>query len=352
MLIAPVSHSTSAGGAERWMNLLFPRMVDRGDQVHLLGQIPGWVLPQTAIPFTPKWSRRTTLKGLPRLPAERCAVAAAADRLHPDVFHAQFKREQIGLSDILGRRAPVIWTEHGRFPAGRGSKPLRIGYQRASKHISDLVCVSQAVADEMAGIVGRHVRIEVVPNAIDTTRIRPTPPEQRAAARERLGVPADARVVAWVGRMEAAKLPLLAARAGALIDGVTLLAGGGALWEEVASAVAQTNVRALGPLREPSIVYEAADVFLFTSTGEGEGLPFSLLEASARDLPIVVNESSGMAGELNGAAVTVADDDPRTLAAALESAKPSGGSSRAWAVAHDLEPWTERLAAIFAAALR
>jgi glycosyltransferase involved in cell wall biosynthesis len=346
VLISPVCHSDGAGGAERYLNLLYPRLVEHGFRAHLIGSVPNWPLPETAVAFTSKWSRRTTLKQLAHLSAERRAVAAVADELQPGLFHAQFKREQIGLTDVLARRAPVVWTEHGRFPGGLLEKGLAAGYRLASRRVEAIICVSRAVAEQLGGVVGSSVRLEVVPNAIDTTTMHPATPKDRAAARAQLDVPADARVVAWVGRLTEGKQPVLAAQAGYRLDGVILMAGSGPLSAEVAARADGETVRVLGHLADPSVVYRAADAFLFTSNGRGEGYPYSLLEAAAYDLPIVVNAGAGIGDELRGAAVTVAEDSPEALADALMAAT-SRGESRAWACEHDLVPWAARHAEIF-----
>lgn len=328
------------------MNLLFPRLVEHGHRAHLIGSVPDWPLPATAVAFTPKWSRRSIISSLPRLPAERRAVAAVADELHPGLFHAQFKREQIGLTDVLARRAPVAWTEHGRFPGGRLGRAMAGGYRLASRRVGVIVCVSRAVAEDVGGIVGSRVPIEVVPNAIDTSTVRPPTAQQRAAARARLGVDADARMVAWIGRLHESKRPLLAAEAGAHLDGVMLMAGSGPLSAELTARVDGVTVRAVGHLADPSIVYRAADAFLFTSNGASEGFPYSLLEAAAHDLPIVANAGAGIQEELCGAAVTIVDDSAQALAGALMAAA-SRGESRSWACRHDLTQWATRHAEIF-----
>lgn len=346
VLISPVCQSDGAGGAERYLTLLYTSLCEQGHRAHLIGSVPDWPLPATPVAFTPKWSRRSTLRQLVHISAERRAVGAVADELQADLFHAQFKREQIGLTDVLARRAPVIWTEHGQFPGGRLENGLAAAYRLASRRVGAIICVSRTVAEQVGGIVGSSVRVEVVPNAIDTTTVHPATSEERAAARAQLNVPVDARVVAWVGRLAEGKQPVLAAQAGYRLDGVMLIAGSGPLSAQMEAFADGASVRVLGHLADPSVVYRAADVFLFTSNGRGEGYPYSLLEAAAYDLPIVVNAGAGIGAELRGAAVAVAEDTPQALAEALMAAT-SRGESRAWACGHDLVAWAARHAEIF-----
>lgn len=351
MLISPVCHSDGPGGAERYLSLLFGRLAAHGHDVHLIGDVPGWPFAETDVAFSPKWSRRTRPRDVIRLPAERRAVARVADALGPGLFHAQFKREQIAFTGLLADRAPVVWTEHGRFPDGRFGQVLAGAYRRAARRVSAIICVSAGVAEQIAAIVGPSVALEVIPNAIDTEAVRPPSADERTSARAALDLPPDATVVAWVGRLAAGKRPDLAVRAGAELDGVLLMAGSGPGLESLAREADAAGVRLLGHLTDPGVVYRAADAFLFTSSGRGEGLPYSVLEAAAHDLPIVVNAGAGLAEELRGAAVTVVDDSAAALADALAGAA-SRGESRAWAIEHDLVPWAARHAELFASLAR
>lgn len=341
-----VCQTTVAGGAERYLTTLYREFHKRGHEPRLLGNVPGWTeagLPATAVALGPKWDGRRTLKLLPRLPAERRAVVA--DR-GPGCtgFHVQFKREQIGLTGPLSAYAPVLWTEHGRFKGGAEGKLLGAAYRRAARRAAAIICVSEVVADDVRHIVGRTPRVFVVPNAIDTTAVRPATTEQRAEARRSLGLPADEPVLAWVGQLHAGKLPLLAAKVGRQFPGVTVIAGKGALSGEVQAAVDGNRVRFLGFQADPSPIYRAADVFLFTSRGVNEGFPTnSMLEAAAHGLPMVTNSGSGFAGDIGKLGGIVAGDNPAELSAGASLAVAEGESrsqlARVWAEQHDLAPW-------------
>jgi glycosyltransferase involved in cell wall biosynthesis len=351
MHLVPVCHSDTSGGAEHYLKLLYPRLHAAGHDVHLVGSVPGWEetgLPSTRVAFGPKWGRRTILTGVPRLPRERRAVERVVSRMPVDVFHAQFKREQIGLTGLLRQHAPVIWTEHGRFPIGRNGRVLAVGYRRAARNVAAIICVSDVVAENVRAVVGPEVRIEVVPNAIDTDAVHVTTAEERHAARVALGLPdTDVKVLVWVGRVSPGKLPLLAAETGRRFSGVTVLAGDGQLAPELRARADGDRVRYVGLQPDPSCLYRAADALLFTSDGSGEGMPYTLLEAAAHGLPIVANAGSGLAALIEAAGGSVVADDPAALAAAAESAATDcSGRARAWAQANDLDLCARRHAEI------
>jgi glycosyltransferase involved in cell wall biosynthesis len=351
MHLVPVCHTNASGGAERYLNLLYPRLRALGHDVQLVGSVPGWDdtgLPSTPVSLGPKWGRRTLLTGLPRLPRERRAIEQLVNGMPVDVFHAQFKREQIGLTDLLRRHAPVIWTEHGRFPVGGMGRALAAGYRRAARNVAAIICVSELVAENVRAIVGPEARIEVVLNAIDTVAVQVTTAEERRAARAVLGLPGpEVKVLAWVGRASPGKLPLLAVETGRRFSGVTVIAGDGQLAAELRARADGDRVRYLGFQSDPSRVYRAADALLFTSDGSGEGMPYTLLEAAAHGLPIVANSGSGLVGLVEAAGGRVVADDPAALAAAAEAASTDASDRpRAWALANDLDLWARRHADI------
>ena len=356
MLIAPVCCSPYAGGAERYLNLLSPRLADHGHSVHLIGSIPGWSetgLASTPVALGPKWDGASTLRYLPRLPFERRAVALVADELQPEVFHMQFKREQIGLTSLLARRAPVVWTEHGVFQHRRSAQWLARAYRHAARHVEAIICVSDVVAADVRQIVGPAIRLEVIPNAIDTSATVPPTPSTKQAARAALGVPAHEKVLAWAAQVHPGKEPLLAAATGRHFPGITLLAGDGPLATQLEARVDGQRVRYLGYQPNPSLLYQAADVFLFTSHG-GEGYPTnSLLEAAAHGLPIVANAGAGADSALRGASAIIAPDDPGELAnaAARLATRSANEQSRTWACAHDIHPWVAQHATLLRAVL-
>lgn len=349
-----VCSSSTSGGAERHLVLLYSALAQRGHVPRLIGSVPGWRetgLASTDPHLGPKWAgTRSIVSGSVLIGRERDRVMQLAERAGADVFHAQFKREQIGFSAHLSRLAPVVWTEHGRLPGGARGAVMRSRYASASRFATLIVCVSDEVALDVRQVVSPECRVEVIPNAIDTVRIKPPTQEEKAEARAALGLgDLTVPVLAWIGRMDDSKLPLLAAEAAARFPGTSLLVGGGRLAERVAAIADGNGVRYLGFLRDPALVYRAADVFLFTSSGRSEGYPTnSLLEASAMGLPTVANAASGASRILDAAGGIICDDDAAALAeAAVRAVDPvRSAAARRWAERHDLESWASAYEAL------
>ena len=136
---------------------------------------------------------------------------------------------------------------------------------------------------------------------VDTARFAPVAPERRKAAREALGVPEDARVIAFVGRFVGDKgVRELAAAFDGLArerpDVHLVMAGGFEDRDPVPAAVRRQleehpRVRLLGFVEAPESLYAAAD--LVTLPTYREGFPNVPLEAAAMGLPVVATRIPG-----------------------------------------------------------
>lgn len=123
---------------------------------------------------------------------------------------------------------------------------------------------------------------------------------QRAAYRERHGIPQAVPLVGTVMRFNEEKRPLLwaeiAARVGkALPEAHFLVVGDGPLREQLEARVAQPDLAGrlhlVGIERQPLEAMAAMDLFLLSS--RGEGLPNVLVEAQAVGVPVVTTRVGG-----------------------------------------------------------
>jgi glycosyltransferase involved in cell wall biosynthesis len=175
-------------------------------------------------------------------------------------------------------------------------------------------------------------RTALFPYAVDVEGFRARSalaPSARAAVRERLGVPADARVLLAVAKLSPREAPwdlLRAFAAAAHPDRWLVIAGDGpsrAELEAYAGRQGLTRVRFLGyiPYAELPELYAAADLFLHPVQEERWGV--SVAEALACGLPVIASSRVGAAHDLlvagrNGFTYPAGDD--AALAARIEEA--------------------------------
>ena len=136
--------------------------------------------------------------------------------------------------------------------------------------------------------------VNVLPNAVDTERLR-FDPARRAAARAALGL-GEELTVGHVGTLTTPKnhqflLPVFSEIRKARPDAVLLLAGEGPLRPQVEEQIRALgldgSVRLLGNRRDVPDLLQAMDLFLFPSLHEG--LPVSVVEAQAAGLPVLMS---------------------------------------------------------------
>lgn len=169
---------------------------------------------------------------------------------------------------------------------------------RFSTHV---VAVSESTRDFLVQREGVPAsRVTTIHNGIDLGVYRPHP-ELRAAARQKFGLPADAFVVAGVGRLTHQKnfplfLDVAAEVAKAHPQAVFAIVGTG---EDEATLRAQAErpgiagrVKFLGFVGDMPALWPALDCLLLTS--RYEGLPITILEAMACGVPIIASNLDGM----------------------------------------------------------
>jgi glycosyltransferase involved in cell wall biosynthesis len=151
-----------------------------------------------------------------------------------------------------------------------------------------------------------------VPNPVDTSAFRPATTAERRELRAALGIPQDAEVVTYSGRLVAGKGLLTLARAWKDLvpmhpRALLVIIGPGAgqdspldaeqaLRQYVTTEGMQDRVILTGARNDVERYLAASDVFAFPSVAEGFGN--SLVEAMACGLPVICSRGAGGASDL------------------------------------------------------
>jgi glycosyltransferase involved in cell wall biosynthesis len=164
--------------------------------------------------------------------------------------------------------------------------------------------------------------VEVIPTGVDLERFRPG---DRREARRALGLDPDERLLLYVGRLDREKNLdfLLAACRGVGDWGIRLALIGRGTREADLRAAARRRlggppVTFLGGMPRDAIAryYRAADLFVFASTTETQGL--AVLEAMASGLPVVAVRAGGVEDVVaDGVSGLMAPEEPAAFAAAV-----------------------------------
>ena len=198
----------------------------------------------------------------------------------------------------------------------------RLAVPAAARRASRLIAPSEATKSEIVSLIGVEAsRIDVIPHGFDAeVTAEPTPDNE---LRGRLGLGSGPLILNVAAKKSHKNLVRLV-QALALVrerepDAQLVLPGAPtghdqAIRKAAADAGVDQAVHLPGFVNQGDLegLYRAADCFAFPSISEGFGVP--LLEAMARDLPVVCSNVSAMPEVVGDAAVLVDPYSPESLA--------------------------------------
>jgi glycosyltransferase involved in cell wall biosynthesis len=283
----------------------------------------------------------------------------------PTILHTHFGMFDIpsALVRLQRRRTGLLWHLHSGT-----TRRIRLRskvYGAVFGRIANvIICVSSEIYE---GALARRFpqgKLRRLPNAIDLARFGPVTPGERAAARRRLGLSSEARVVlhfAWNWDIKGGDHLLAAADLMTSEPEVAFLTVVGESSGDAPRDLIERHptVRALAPRADVNELYAAADVFLNCS--KTEGMPYAVLEALSRGLPVVATDLPVLHDVLDGLpGARVVPPDPKAISTALNQALAFTPAERAdhataararVAASYALDPWSRRLVALYAEAL-
>ena len=253
----------------------------------------------------------------------RRALTRLLRTLAPDIVQTHTaKAGQLGRRAALRAGIPhIVHTFHGHTLHGYFPGPVTALFtaleRRLARRTDDLLAVGARVRDELlAAGIGTPEQYTVLPPGVADEGLG-----DREAARVALGLPADAPVVAFVGRLSDVKRPdrFVAAAEEVAVrhpDAVFLIVGDGEQRTALETVPRRADVRFLGWRGDVGTIYAAADVVVVTS--DNEGMPVTLIEASMAGRACVTTDV-GSAGEvvLDGRTGRVIPRDASAVAGAI-----------------------------------
>lgn len=363
MVILQIVAPGAFGGLERVVQLLAAGLVRLEHEVHVVGVAgPTEAGANEAFlaPLADAGVHTHPLVVRGRL-EERAAVGRFCRELRPDVVHTHGYRPDVLDADVAQRLGiPVVTTVHGFTGGGWKNRVYEWLQCRAFREFDAVVAVSRPLGSRLTAAGVPASRIHEVPNAWGDVGA-PAPPLDQAEARRLLGLPGDAFVVGWVGRLSPEK------GADVLLDAIPHLTdlplavsfvGDGAEQLSLAARARGLGLNGQihwhGAVAEAGRFFSAFDVFVLSS--RTEGTPMVLFEAMAAGVPIVATAVGGVPDVVSPTeAALVPAGHPRGLATEIRAVheEPDVAQRRARAARARLErdfnvaAWLDRYAAIY-----
>jgi 1,2-diacylglycerol 3-alpha-glucosyltransferase len=324
---------------------------------------------------------RVPSAGVPRDPEDRRmrgaalrAALAGLDAEQFDLVHVQtpFVAHYAGVRYARRRGIPVIATYHTLFEEylhyyvpllpRRIGRPLARAFTRAQCRDLDAIVVPSEPLRALLGKYGARIPMQVIPTGMPADRFRPG---DGARFRSAYRIAAARPLLLYVGRVAHEKnidflvhafRELCAARP----DSLLVIAGEGPARTHLAALVREqgltSSVAFVGYLERSQALldcYAAADVFVFASRTETQGLV--LLEAMAQGRPVVSTAELGTASILlpGSGAIVVPEERTRFARAALDLIEdPQRAAAAGAAAARCAQGWSaavmaQRLAAFY-----
>ncbi|MBW8886712.1 MAG: glycosyltransferase family 4 protein [Fibrobacteres bacterium] len=335
---------------------------DRYARVPALEQGPGYQVHHPRYLITPKygmryygaWMARGIRSTVARIHARDPIDVIDGHYIYPDANAALEAGRMLGVPVVLSARG----TDLNFYPQLPAIRPLLRKNLAACDH---LICVCSDLKKVALELGMEDARVSVIGNGVDTDKFRPV---DAAAARAKLGLPADARIILSVGHLIERKGFHILLRAFAKLrdrGGLRVaIVGDGEMRQELKRLAADLGIA--GSVIFPGAVgnsalpdwYGACDLFVMASSREG--WPNAVTEALACGLPLVGTKVWGMPEIVTSPELGLLIDErePDALAQALERAlarawdRPAiarQGGARTWeAVSAQLHPIFTRLA--------
>jgi glycosyltransferase involved in cell wall biosynthesis len=236
--------------------------------------------------------RGTRVLGLPGLVAGRLLGK-------PVVLQAEINGEMSGEALTWG-------TRFARGPVAVVVRALVVLRNLLMRDGDAFVAMSRAIRDELGAAGVAPAKIAHLPHGVDTARFRPVDEAAKRGLRERLGLPREARIVCYTGRLLRGKgLEVLVEAFARIASGAPnarlLLVGSGEgqtlsvegdLATQARAAGLEGRVTFTGRVEAVEDYLRASDVFAFPSVFEALGI--SLIEAAACGLPAVGSRTGGI----------------------------------------------------------
>jgi glycosyltransferase involved in cell wall biosynthesis len=238
-------------------------------------------------------------------------------RHRPDLIIAHGGEALLYASVVRPRAARLIYKRTGVVSTSLRRWPKRFLWRQLMSRADLVVGTTPDLLTESNEVMGvADDRLRLIPNGRDPGKFG-----LGSLDRDPDAVPH----LIWVGALTAGKRPALfldvvavLRRRGRVFEGVVV--GDGDLVHELRSQANEIGVEVLGPRDDVPRLLAGADIFCFTSRGDGEGSPGVLIEAGFAGLPSVATDGPGVQHIIDNGrtGLVVGADDVESFADAVD----------------------------------
>ncbi len=311
-LVTNVHGTAPTGGVEMHVYQASAELARRGHGVNLLHVETGSFEPEyrrfcesvTKVPTVDYWYPAGR-KARPRQMAQMVPAIWAAARRRPDVIYGNRVFSNgwaVPAGKLVG--VPVVCHLHGHTDLS----PDRMAF--LNRHVGRFVIISQFVADQWLASGLDPAKIDIVFNGIDPAEYAAGGMDQRNEACAGLGLPEEAFVVTYFGRVDREKgvhilleawrqLGLEGDEGRLLVVGSSMVDHDGGAYQAELTAMAADTVQFLGARRDVVTPLHAADVAVVPSIWD-EPFGRTVIEALATGRPVVGARVGGIPEILAG----------------------------------------------------
>ena len=331
------SYEPIINGVSVFVSTLRDELARRGHEVFIFA--PRFAGYKDERPGVFRWPSRHTvfMRDYPFPSAFAPEMRRAFESLGVDVVHTQTPfilgvtgarwAKRLGIPFVSTNH--TLYTEYAHYVPVRPMALTKLCLVRLMKWYysgCDAVVVPSGPVERILRSYGVSTRIEVIKTGVVAAAA--AGPETRRSVREQHGVGAGAFLLLYVGRIAREKnLEMLVRAFSAIVTrhpgARLLLVGGGPALAEMEQLVSRLglagSVKFLGMLRRDRIdpIYAAADVFVFPSTTETQGI--AICEAMSAGLPVVAVNAGGIPENIQpGIDGFLTRDDPDEFAGRIE----------------------------------
>lgn len=296
-----------AGGVERYLEMLVPRLVERGIKQTLVcshsvnTDVLGKSVDRCYVTDMHQTFNPVAVIKIIRQ-VRKAIKASRADIVY---CHSSFAGV-FGRIAVIGTECKVVYNPHGWAFNMKNTSSIKLKVfrvlERFLAHVTDkIVCISEAERDSaINNNVSSEDKLALIPNGIDIEAVRSSVPIKRSE----LGIADDAFVVGMIGRLSAQKAPDVFIHAAEIIhkeipNSAFIIVGDGEQREDIENYTKEHGLQLVitGWADEPYRYLKDFDVAMLLSRWEGFGL--AIVEYMAAEKNVVASRTDAIPTLIN-----------------------------------------------------